>query len=209
MKLFQRLLRRKQPRPQQSLLVAEIVRNLIDGCDLLIDLGVRAWLTDGTLLGYYREQRILQHDQDADLGLFIEDYSDRILAGFKNAGWELDHVFGNIECGLQLSFLRNGSKLDLFFFYPEGDRLWHGAWKAEPKGKFRKLIKYYYEPFELRMVDFLGRQFAVPADTEQYLVTKYGEGWAVEQREWDWAFGPSNAIATEIRLPRNKKKKVS
>lgn len=206
---LQQLFRRKRTKPPQSVLIDEIARNLIDANSLLLRLGVHSWLTDGTLLGYYRENRILPHDKDADLGLFITDYSDRILEGFKKDGWKLAHVFGTIECGLQLSFLRNGAKIDLFLFYNEDDKYWHGAWKSEQKGKFRQLIKYYYEPFKFRKVDFLGAQFSIPADTEKYLVTKYGAGWKTEQKEWDWAFGPSNAVATEVRLRKNKKNKVS
>ena len=57
-------------------------------------------------------------------------------------------------------------------------------------------------------MDFLGFRFTVPADTEKYLATKYGEGWNVAQKEWDWAYGPANAVATDIRFPKNKKNVV-
>ncbi len=203
-----RLFSRKRSRPAQQVLVTEIARNLIDANRLLRKLGVRSWLTDGTLLGYYRENRILPYDNDADLGLFISEYSNAITAEFISAGWELAHVYGRLACGLQLSFRRNSAAVDLFFFYQEEDKFWHGAWKPERKGKVRNLIKYYYEPFEFQEVDFLGEQFTVPAETAKYIAAKYGDDWEVPQEDWDWAFGPANAIGTEIRLPRNKRKRI-
>lgn len=206
--ILRRLFRRSPAKPPQDVLVNQIALNLIDASNLLEKVGVKCWLTDGTLLGCYREGRILPHDKDADLGAFISEFSQDILDAFDQAGWELAHVYGEIDCGLQLSYRKESAKVDLFFFYQEGDRYWHGAWKSEQRGKFRNLIKYYYQPFEFREMDFLGFRFTVPADTEKYLATKYGEGWNVVQKEWDWAYGPANAVATDIRFPKNKKNVV-
>jgi FkbM family methyltransferase len=185
-----------------------IVGNLIDAYDLLEALGVRCWLTDGTLLGYFRDRDILGHDVDVDLGCFIEDYSDAIISDFKKKGWRLEYVFGRKKLGLELSFTRHGAKVDLFFFYREGGRLWHGGWKGVDKGKRRRLIKFYYEPFDLEETEFLGHRFRVPADTLRYLEAKYGKDWSTPIRVWDWAVNPANAVETDIHLKKNRRKVV-
>jgi hypothetical protein len=185
-----------------------VVRNLADAQSALASLDITCWLTDGTLLGYFREGDIIEHDRDVDLGLRIEDYSDEIVPEFQKRGFRLEYVLGERKRGLELSFMRHGVKVDLFFFYPEGGKLWHGAWLGVDKGRKRKLIKYYYQPFGLKEVDFLGGRFNVPADTLKYVVTKYGEGWSRPVRDWDWALGPANAVETDVILKRNRKKIV-
>jgi hypothetical protein len=191
------------PRPLQK---DTVVRNLIDARSILDSLGIRCWLTDGTLLGYFREGDIIEHDRDVDLGLFIEDYQDAIVPAFRDCGFDVMYVLGEKKQGLEISFVRDGVKVDLFFFYREGDRLWHGAWEGMDKGRKRNLIKYYYEPFDLRQIDFLGSAFNVPADTLKYVETKYGPDWRTPVKDWDWAMGPANAVRTDVVLPRNKKK---
>lgn len=185
-----------------------VVRNLIDAGEVLRSLGIDFWLTDGTLLGYFREGDLIEHDLDADLGLSIGDYSDDIIPSFKRVGFDLKYVLGEKKRGLELSFIRDGVKVDLFFFYRESGRLWHGAWRGFDKGRRRNLIKYYYEPFELKEVEFLGGRFNIPADTEKYVETKYGKDWRTPVRDWDWAMGPANAVATDVVLDENRKKVV-
>jgi hypothetical protein len=185
-----------------------VIRNLADAGAILTSLGITFWLTDGTLLGYFREGDIIEHDIDVDLGLYIYDYSDEIIPAFGRGGFAVKYVLGERRQGLELSFIRDGVKVDLFFFYREGDRLWHGAWEGLDKGRKRNLIKYYYDPFELREIEFLGGRFKIPADTLKYVETKYGEDWRVPVKDWDWAMGPSNAVRTEVVLEENRKKLV-
>jgi len=174
------------------------IENLVYAKELLDQLKVRNWLTDGTLLGYYREKDILEHDIDVDMGSFIADYTDEIIHRFIENGWQVAHIFGKRDMGFELSFIRKKVRLDIFFFYEENGRYWHGAWRNTEKGF--NLIKYYYEPFGLKEVEFKGHKFNIPSDPLTYIQTKYGPGWRTPVKEWDWAFGPSNAVATEFYL---------
>jgi hypothetical protein len=191
-----------KPKVQPPMDKAAALRVLAEARDLLAALGVRAWLTDGTLLGYHRERDFIGHDQDVDLGCAIAAYDDRIIERFAGAGLECTNVFGRRDCGLELSFRKDGVSLDLFFFYEEGARRWHGAWRRTRDGrrKRRNLIKYYYDAFGLAEVEFKGERFLAPEDVERYVVTKYGEGWRTPVKGWDWAFGPANAVATDVVL---------
>lgn len=195
----------RQPEPPSR---DTVVRNLLGARSILSSLGITFWLTDGTLLGYFREGDIIGHDFDADLGLFIENYSEEIIPAFKRGGFDLKYVLGEKKQGLELSFIRDGVKLDLFFFYREGRRVWHGAWEGQDKGRRRNLIKYYYDAFDLEEIEFLGSRFNIPADTLKYVETKYGRDWRTPVKDWDWAMGPANAVRTDVVLCENKKKVV-
>lgn len=186
-----------------------VVRNLLDARSVLNSLGIEFWLTDGTLLGYFREGDIIEHDRDVDLGLMIECYSDEIIPAFRRKGFTVKYVLGEKKMGLELSFERDGINVDLFFFYREGDRLWHGTWQGIDKGRKRNLIKYYYDPFELREIEFMGAVFKVPANTLEYVEAKYGKDWRTPVKDWDWAMGPANAVRTDVVRKRNKKKIIT
>ncbi|MDD2850480.1 MAG: hypothetical protein PHY09_01085 [Desulfuromonadaceae bacterium] len=191
-----------KPLPKETLKKEEALLLLNDARHIFKSLGKQMWLTDGTLLGYFREGEFLSHDFDVDVGAFIDEFSQQLVNAFKAAGFELKRVYGTIDCGLELTLEKHGVKMDIFFFYRDGQTLWHGAWRRVEKQ--RNLIRYRYEPFEFKKVDFLGHEFEIPADTLKYVCTKYGEGWATPEKSWDWAFGPANAEATEIYMPDDK-----
>lgn len=193
---------------QKKVTIDDIRKGLVEANEIIKETGVRVWLTDGTLLGYFRENDLIAHDFDADLGCLIEDYKDEIIDAFKRLGWELAYVWGEKKQGLELTFQKGQVKIDIFFFYKDDDgRLWHGAWRKHDKKSFN-LIKYYYEPFKLKEVEFLGSRFNIPEDTLKYVTTKYGSGWKIPQKNWDWTLGPANAMETDIVIKRNKQKKV-
>lgn len=175
--------------------------NLVHAKKLLDELSVRCWLTDGTLLGYYRENQLLGHDTDIDMGCYISEYTDQIIHKFNENGWRFEHMFGCRAEGLELTFSRKGVSLDLFFFYEEDDKYWHGAWRGTDNKE--NLIKYYYSRFNLVETEFGGNIFDIPENPEKYIITKYGKDWRTPVKEWDWQFGPSNATATDIYMDRD------
>ena len=172
------------------------LENLINAKNILNDLNMSHWLTDGTLLGYYRNKDFIPHDSDVDIGSFIEDYNDEVIMRFLDNGWTCEHIFGRKDIGLELSFRRNHIKLDIFFFYEESDKYWHGAWLKTDRGL--NLIKYYYDKFSIKEIEFLEYKFNVPDNPLKYIETKYGKTWNVTVKKWDWAFEPANAKKTVI-----------
>ncbi len=174
------------------------IENLVNAKEILDKLNMRNWLTDGTLLGYYRDSNFIKHDLDLDMGSFISEYNDNVILEFIQNGWKLMHVFGRKDLGLELSFIRNNLKLDIFFFYEEHGKYWHAAWDGTERGL--NLIKYYYDAIELKEETFLNHKFMVPKETLKYITTKYGESWNKPIKNWDWADGPSNSVRTSIYL---------
>lgn len=159
---------------------------LKEAYELLKNINVESWLTDGTLLGFYREGDFIGHDGDVDLGIKASNWNEKILPMMIDHQFELIRTEGTVENGLEYSFKKNGVSLDFFFFYQEGKNIWHSAWLKGIQ------LKFSYPLFPLKQVTFLGELFMAPENEETYLLIKYGKGWKVPQKKWHWAFSPKN-----------------
>jgi fukutin len=178
----------------------DALKNLVEARTMLDKLNIRYWLTDGTLLGFYRNSDFIDHDEDLDMGASIESFNERMILDFTDSGWRIADIYGKRDCGLEISFKKRKIKLDIFFFYTQNGKMWHGAWRKCKEGGItkRNLIKYSYEAFGLKTAVFKGENFNIPEDPEKYIMTKYGKNWKTPVKQWDWEFGPSNAEKTEI-----------
>jgi fukutin len=87
--------------------------------------------------GYFRECDLIAHSKDVDLGILASELRPELLGAFAERGFRLKHVFGQPNDSYELSFVYNDLKLDLFFFYPEGDTLWNGGTQAKTGLKFK------------------------------------------------------------------------
>lgn len=103
----------------------------------LAQLNIPFWLSSGTCLGWFRQCNIISFSRDVDIGIFITDFRSNIVAAFRDAGLSLKHKFGKVEDSLELSFLSDDVKLDIFFFYKDGDVLWNGGTQAKSGKKFK------------------------------------------------------------------------
>lgn len=162
-------------------------RNLVDAVAALTRAGIRPFLVDGTLLGAVRDGDFMAHDRDIDLGVFIEEWHPGLLRCLRTVGFVHRKTYGTVGRGLEYSFRRSGIKLDTFFYYRDGARVYHAAWLAGTP------IRYEYPAFDLAPLTFRGEQFLAPQDPEAFLVAKYGPDWRVPVTQWDWAWGPRNA----------------
>ncbi|XP_051751582.1 fukutin isoform X1 [Ctenopharyngodon idella] len=151
-------------------------------------LGVPFWLSSGTCLGWYRQCNIIPYSKDVDLGIWIKDYRHDITQAFQKAGLPLKHKFGKVEDSLELSFQGNDVKLDIFFFYDEGDVVWNGGTQAKSGKKF----KYVFPRFSLCWTELMELKVQVPCETGDYVVANYGPNWNVPVKTWDWKSSPFN-----------------
>nr|CAD7445405.1 unnamed protein product [Timema bartmani] len=155
---------------------------------ILDKLGIRFWISSGTCLGYFRQCSIISHSKDVDIGVFITDYSEKIMSEFISRGFTLKHWFGKINDSLELSFLSGDIKLDIFFFYEEEEWMWNGGTQAKTGKKF----KYLFPRFTLCWTEFLELKVRVPCETRAYIEANYGPDWFTPVIEWDWKSSPPN-----------------
>lgn len=163
--------------------VLEIVTRAFD------EMGVRWWLTMGTLLGFGREGDLLSNDHDLDIAMFYEDFSYDVIRALARAGLgELiadadDPVINTAPVGppffgkLPIQVLYhakhypgcNFKYLDLWLVHRDGNSFW----QSQNNGYFF----WPWLPFQLCPAKFLGHSVRVPCDVERVFLQAYGPGW--------------------------------
>ncbi|KAF7659710.1 hypothetical protein LDENG_00294060 [Lucifuga dentata] len=180
----------------------------------LAQLNVPFWLSSGTCLGWFRQCNIIPYSRDVDIGIFIADFRPDIITAFQDAGLTLKHKFGkvrtfgrfyfkgkgqSVEDSLELSFLSDDVKLDIFFFYVDDGIIWNGGTQAKSGKKF----KYIFPRFSLCWAELLELKVRVPCETLDYITANYGDTWNVPLHSWDWKTSPSNVLENGVWPPAN------
>ncbi|XP_047228727.1 fukutin isoform X1 [Girardinichthys multiradiatus] len=158
------------------------------------ELDIPFWISSGTCLGWFRQCSIISYSQDVDIGIFITDFRPDIAEAFRDAGLSLKHKFGKVEDSLELSFLGEDIKLDIFFFYKDGGIMWNGGTQAKSGRKF----KYIFPSFSLCWAELLEVKVRVPCETLDYVMANYGATWSIPVRSWDWKSSPSNVMENGV-----------
>ena len=137
----------------------------------LRSLGGDYWLAYGTLLGYYRNRRILAHDSDVDFGAHektfdrIWDNRGKLSPGFKMYDTSSRHR------GPKLYIAHKGWEADIYFYEDAGSHLRSYEQSRYP-GEYRPFPKAYVYPLET--TTFLGSETRVPCQTQRLLGHHYG-----------------------------------
>lgn len=95
---------------------------------LLDEQGVTYWLDSGTLLGVMREQRLLDHDEDIDIGLWKEDEEalEKTLPAVLEMGYAIHRVSYKGEAFHYLFKPRESEKrlIEFTLYSRAGDHAW-------------------------------------------------------------------------------------
>ena len=154
-------------------------------------LNIPFFLSSGTLLGYYREGKILDHDYDLDIGIFKEDYNLKLIKEMEEEGFNNYRNLGDISRGFEMSFYLPNTpigvyaKIDIFVHNREvvnGNKKIY--WASYRKPDYVERIKYRVSSFNIKPITFMGVNTYIPADTEKYLVEHYGKNWRTPLGNW-------------------------
>jgi len=152
-------------------------KNLIDIGKVFDDNGINFFLSHGTLLGYFRDKRLILYDNDVDLGSF-EDFNNKerrefIIEVLKKNGFEvvIRNEDNDTDRHMVVSSSEDGCKA-----IPYGIKFWRYNGDSMKETNF----KTTYSFFKLKTVEFLGRQFKVPDRCEDLLKIWYGDGWNIK-----------------------------
>lgn len=164
-----------KPLPKDSI-------NHLEGIiDILENLKIKYYLTDGTILGLYREQKFIEHDNDIDIALIDNKKILTLYIKLINSGWlPMRILIKNLHV-YQLIFHKNEIVLDfcnwkkrrnkIFFYAPEinGCRV--------QDIKFYKPTKFFIN----------GINFYSHSHLEEWFRIHYGDDWKVPKNEkGDW-----------------------
>lgn len=160
--------------------------------DLLLTLNVTAFLSGGTLLGWYRDCGIIPHTTDMDFAAFASDYNEKIEPALnKDKIVKLYWRLGKADDSLEFSVYYGSTKLDLFFLYntPGSNDSWVGGMIV---GSRTKLKWTYPRLDELCTGDLKGHLFHVPCNVETILESDYGPEWHVPHHSKDFVWHKSH-----------------
>ncbi len=121
------------------------LNNLVEISKILEKYKVKYWLTDGTLLGLYRENNFISYDKDTDIGVDFETFNIECFLELKN-NFKIQHIFGYVEDCFEIALNKDGVKTDLFFFYKNNDKYYHSAFSEWRTDSYRR-IDYQYDFF--------------------------------------------------------------
>lgn len=127
-------------------------------------------ITDGIVLGYARNKKIMDWDTDLDVGVFTEINNIQwkaIYDSFLKEGFRIKKGKSDFICGKRLT------PFNLWFFHKKGN-FYEAFPKSTPGKKFVEKTVWYDKP---QMVDFLGSKFPMPNNINNYLDNHYGEDW--------------------------------
>lgn len=170
--------------------------NLIVAYRVLSSLKISVWLSCGTLLGYYRENDLLLHDTDVDLGLWDTEYTPNIRKAMLAAGFTLWKTFGTVGDGYEESYHRNGTKLDLFYHVRKPTQTYMAVTARDTFGRYTLRKRYIFEPFSLQPVKFLNQRFLVPENPGYVVRQQYGDNWQTPIKVWNYGDDPTNIDRT-------------
>lgn len=158
------------------------------------------WISHGTLLGMIREEDFISHDLDIDFSVSFDCLTKSLFQEITTE-FELLYIFGDrLDC-LELSFRRNGIKIDLFFVYKSGDLYRHSAFADFSDWGYQR-YDYTFRKVEPREGEFLGLKVNIPRDAEMYLQEFYGKDWRLPKKRWLYFMDPPNVRRTELRYCR-------
>ena len=162
----------------------------------LDEINVHFWLDFGTLLGVYRDGKLIGHDTDVDVAVFLKDYSPEIEEVMIAHGFKYEHRIdiANGTYGLEQTFSYNNVKIDIFY-YSKVDGKSHCHLFPMGEGKQRVVREIYTTDTGFTTISFLNEEWQIPKDTELRLTETYGKDFRIPIKDW---YTPDAALNSKI-----------
>jgi hypothetical protein len=178
--------------------------NLIEALDSLKKHNVKAFIDCGTLLGIYRDKKLIPGDSDSDCGIlaedmkpdYVDDFAENLTSNgsmfFKPAEFISLHEdsgegkyvnpkgfkYQMKKKGRFQTFKGKPIMTDLFLYYPyKKDRIYQYV-----SDYFRTKNDYVSGPCKRKTCN--GYSFPMPCNPEGHLETAYGKNWKTPDPKW-------------------------
>lgn len=134
------------------------------------------WLTTGTLLGLYRDKRLIPHDTDLDVAVMGYDHvwADLIT---QLLGFQVIRIVINHNKVQQIAFKRREVIFDVFVYWPRENAL---MW--DNYGESGRLEIAHEELVDMQTLQTEYGTFKVPRNVNRYLTDLYGN-WKVPSKD--------------------------
>lgn len=147
-------------------------------CDILDVNNVKYWLDWGSILGAYRNGKVISQDNDIDLSVLLNEKttSKFLIDILKEKYCIMEHNDGKYVC----VYPRNNNfsllHIDLYLYF-ENSKTKMIETKIWDNSKFRS-----YHLDELEYITFENQQIKCPRHLPEYLSIKYGDDFMIEKK---------------------------
>lgn len=173
-----------------------------DGLEMLVaadkvcsQIGVKAFLTYGTLLGAYRDHGFISYDPDIDLGVLANEVPKNMHTQMADAGFKLirQNVMAKTGLVVEETYEYKKLHLDIFFYIAEGNDFFsiiqckHETkdWKEANATDGFPCERSYVPACEFERREFLGLNIYMPVDTEGWLCAMYSDSYMTPIKNWN------------------------
>lgn len=166
--------------------------------EIMEKTGFKFFFDMGTLLGIVREGRLLKHDMDIDVGVYVgtEEEKLKIREMLLETGAKEQYRFSIDEVGIiEQSFVYKNIKFDInYYLAGESDvcyLMYNDPDKQLEAGQM-SVVKLHCPHIEkINKILFQGIEINAPEDPEGYLAVRYGENWRIPDKKYIYWKGPS------------------
>ena len=180
--------------------------------DSLENIGEKPFLNGGTLLGMYRDGKLINYDCDADIAILkndrnnLDEYIQKILQTIlkdnPNLDYYMGHYPGEINHYSAITFVDKSSKLhiDLAFMYND-NYFEDNPNKKYYSGFFTSMSPMFFsfDKFSLVRKKFCGKDYWIPDNSEHYLEQLYSKDWKKPLKRWNTFISAPN-LSTKCKL---------
>lgn len=168
--------------------------------DISNKIQIPLWIEWGTLLGYLRDGKLIEHDYDLDFATFElneKDYNVLYNELLKN-NFELVRQFKLSDKIVSETYRRNNVLVDIDFATLENETLNLFEYDVEDDTEIRKNsncyfydrmggYKYSFPLFNIEHGTFSnGTKCIIPTNIEQHIKYLYGENWKLPDKSFYW-----------------------
>ena len=160
----------------------------------LSNIGVRAFLTYGALLGAYRDHGFISYDPDIDLGIVADTVPDNLHQKMAEAGFVLykQGILADRKTVFEETYIYKKLHLDIFYYFRDGNDLYSiiarkhetKEWKEANATDGFPCDRSYVPVSDFERRDFLGLQIYMPVKTDEWLRAIYSDSYMTPIKNW-------------------------
>ena len=158
------------------------------------EMGVRAFLTYGALLGAYREHGFISYDPDIDLGVLDSETPTDVHEKMAKVGFRLlrQNYISSTGKIVEETYEYHKLHLDIFYYFQESNDLYSiiqrrhefKDWKDANKEDGFPCDRSYVPACDFERKDFLGLKIYMPIDTDGWLRAIYSDSYMTPIKNW-------------------------
>jgi phosphorylcholine metabolism protein LicD len=160
------------------------LNTLLECVKILKENKIHFRLTDGTILGIYRDHKLIEHDNDIDVDVIAYDRNvvDNLIYEFLKKKYTIGRiVFYKNKIQQIVFFNKNKDIFDILFWWEKENVLYNYS----ERGFVRSQEIIYFK--NLSKINFLGEEMPAPSQLEKWLELRYGKDWRIPKTsKGDW-----------------------